>query len=117
MRLGSLFVASYVWQGYGGGILTRLHTRHVHMCVYPHPFGAHGRILISVTVTFACIFMYGALSDERTGLYVVVLAVGSKSHRTRDQILLFLLRLGSFSAASYDSQEYDGGILTRLHLR
>jgi hypothetical protein len=39
----------------------------------------------------------------------------SKSHRTRDRILLFHLRLSSLFVASYDSQDYGGGMLSRLH--
>jgi hypothetical protein len=41
--------------------------------------------------------------------------LGSKSSRTWDHILLVHLRLGSLSVASYDSQGYGAGILTRLH--
>jgi hypothetical protein len=60
--------------------------------------------------------MYGALSDERTGLYLAVdITHWSKSRRTRNHILLAHLILGSLSVASYDSQGYGGGILTCLH--
>jgi hypothetical protein len=34
--LGSLFVASYDSQGYGRGILTRLHTQHTHTHTHTH---------------------------------------------------------------------------------
>jgi hypothetical protein len=65
------------------------------------------------------------------------ITLGSKSHRTQDHILLSHLRLpnlegqisprnrvaqlypralGSLFVASYDSQDYGGDILTRLHV-
>jgi hypothetical protein len=56
-------------------------------------------------------------------LYVQVLldlsravTIGSMSRRTRDHILLSHLRLNPPSVASYDSQDYGGGILSRLHM-
>jgi hypothetical protein len=42
-------------------------------------------------------------------------SLGSKSSRTRHRILLFHLRMGPLSVASYESQGYDGGTLTGLH--
>jgi hypothetical protein len=41
--------------------------------------------------------------------------LGSKSHTTRDQTLLSRFMLGSLSVASYVTQGYGGGILSRLH--
>jgi hypothetical protein len=52
--LGSLFVASYDSQGYGGGIRPRLY---IYYC-------------LAVTV----LFLWGALSDERADLYFVYAA-------------------------------------------
>jgi hypothetical protein len=46
---------------------------------------------------------------------VSAVALGSKFRRTHDHTLLSHLRLGSLSVASYDSQGYGGGILSRLH--
>jgi hypothetical protein len=61
---------------------------------------------------------WGVLSDERTGLYFAVhIAQWSQSRRTHNHILLSLLTLGSLFVASYESQGYGGGILTRLHTR
>jgi hypothetical protein len=61
--------------------------------------------------------LLGALSDERTGLLGLASAVTLKwnSRRTRDNILLSHVRVGSLFDASYHSQGYDGGILSRLH--
>jgi hypothetical protein len=42
--------------------------------------------------------------------------LGSKSRRTRDHISLSHWRLGSLSVACYDSQDYGGGILTRVYM-
>jgi hypothetical protein len=39
--------------------------------------------------------------------------LGSKYHRTRHHILLCHLKLGSLSVASYGSQGYGGGVITR----
>jgi hypothetical protein len=41
--------------------------------------------------------------------------LGPQSRRKRDHILLPHLRMTSFSVASYGSQGYSGGILTRFH--
>jgi hypothetical protein len=49
--------------------------------------------------------------------FTSAVTLGSKSGRTEDHIILFHLRLGSLSVASYDSQDYGGGILTSLHIR
>jgi hypothetical protein len=50
------------------------------------------------------------------GLAIAVTA-RSKYRRTRDHILLFHLRLGSLSVASYNSQGCNGGILSSPHMR
>jgi hypothetical protein len=96
--------------------------------------------------TVAGLLMWGALSDDRTGLPFTIAAsiiiLGSESSGTRDHILLSQIRdspnlevqvpifisprnrvaqlypqaLGSLFAASYSSQGYGGGIRTRLHV-
>jgi hypothetical protein len=59
--------------------------------------------------------MWGALSDERTGLVLAsAVVLGSESRGTRDHILLSQIRDFPF-VASYDSQGYGGGIRPRLH--
>jgi hypothetical protein len=58
--LGSIFVASYDSQGYGGGIRTRLHW--VKVTLRPD---------IYYCLTLPVLFLCGALSDERTGLSFV----------------------------------------------
>jgi hypothetical protein len=87
--------------------------------------------------------MWGALSDERTGLSFTITAalasaviLRSKSRETHDQVLLSQIRefpnlegqvpvfnfsgtewpqaLGSLFVASYDSQDYNGSIRTLL---
>jgi hypothetical protein len=74
---------------------------------------------------FSVLFLRGALSDERTVLYIMctiatghssAVTVRSMSCRIRYHILVSNLRLGSLSVASYDSQGYGGGILARLHM-
>jgi hypothetical protein len=80
--LGSLFIASYDSQGYGGGILTRLHTglRKVEVEVNLRPTvsrpvclgvalpsGAHDQIFV-FCLRIAGFLMWGTLSDERMGL-------------------------------------------------
>jgi hypothetical protein len=67
--------------------------------------------------------MWGALSDERTGLCLQLLLglasaviLGSESRGTRDHILLTQIRNFPF-VASYDSQGYGGGIRPRLHTK
>jgi hypothetical protein len=42
--------------------------------------------------------------------------LSSKFHRTRDHIILYHLRLGSLSVASYNSWDYGGGILSPIVL-
>jgi hypothetical protein len=80
------------------------------------PLGPRTRFYMFFSLTCTCFFFYCALSDERTGLYFAVhITHWSESRRTHNHILLSHLRLGSLSVASYDSQGYHGGILTRLH--
>jgi hypothetical protein len=116
--LDSLFVASYDSQGYGGGILVRLHTGQLTLEVEVEvnlrptvsrpvclgaglPCGAHDQIFVFCLI-IAGFFMWGTLSDERTGLQFTVqlllglaraVTLGSKSRRTHDHILLSHLRL------------------------
>jgi hypothetical protein len=79
--------------------------------------------------------MWGALSNERTGLSFTIAAgprqrsyLEYEPHGTHDHILLshvispgnrearlYVQALGSLFVASYDSQDYGGGIRTRLH--
>jgi hypothetical protein len=72
--LGSLFVASYDSQGYGGGILTRLH-----MSLLDFKVKVTLRLTVSqlvcldvelllVLMTVTVVSSLGALSDERSGL-------------------------------------------------
>jgi hypothetical protein len=44
-----------------------------------------------------------------------VVTLRFNSRRTRNYVLLFHLRLDSLFVASYDSQGYGGGIVSRLH--
>jgi hypothetical protein len=82
--LHSLFVASYDSQGYGGGIRPRLHTsfssvkvtlqltvsQSVSLGAGPQP-GLMTRYLLHFDTV---LFLWGALSDERTGLSFVYAA-------------------------------------------
>jgi hypothetical protein len=58
-----------------------------------HPFGAYDQIFITC-VTVTVLFLWGALSDERTGLSFIhaalanALVLWSESLGTRDHILL-----------------------------
>jgi hypothetical protein len=56
--------------------------------------------------------MWGALSDERTGLLQCT-SLTVQSRRTHNHILQSHLRLGSLFVAPYHSQGYGRGILTR----
>jgi hypothetical protein len=71
--------------------------------------------------TVACLLLWGALSNERTGLSFTIAAslasaviLGSESRGTRDHILLSHIQDFLF-VASYDSQSYGGSIRPRLH--
>jgi hypothetical protein len=70
--------------------------------------------------TIAGLLVWGALSDERTGLLFTIAAgprqriLGSKSRGTRDHILLSQIRDFLF-IASYDSQGCGRGNRPRLH--
>jgi hypothetical protein len=119
---------------YGGGILTRLHMGWYHICnkfelflrstvSWPGCLGVrplywtHDQIFITVRhLQSSCC---GAPSLTR-GLVCNLLVqftvmLRSKSQRTRDHVSPSHLRLCSLFVASYDSQGYSGGILTRLH--
>jgi hypothetical protein len=142
LRQGSISVASYESQGYGGGIPTRLHTGIQRL----KPRLSHDRRLVGQSVLVSghhvglvtnfsfssteiiyrhWIFYYGALSLRREwvcNLLVQVLPglaraviLGFKSPRTWDHTLLPNLRLSSLSVATNDSQGYDRSIPTRLH--
>jgi hypothetical protein len=72
-------------------------------------------------LTVAGLLIWGALSDESTGLSFTLLLVlasavifGSESRRTRGHILLSDFET-ALSVASYDSQGHGGGIRPRLH--
>jgi hypothetical protein len=58
-------------------------------------------------------WIYNLLVQLLLGLASTV-ALGSKSRRTWDHILLSHLKLSSLPVTSYNSQGYSGGILTRL---
>jgi hypothetical protein len=74
------------------------------------------RFYMFFSLTCTCFFMQGALSDKRTGLHSAVhITHWSESQMTHNHILLSHLSLNSLFVASYDSQGYSGGILTRLH--
>jgi hypothetical protein len=72
-------------------------------------------------LTVAGLFIWGALSDDRTGLsFTLLLALasavifGSESRRTG--AIFYCLRFEtSLFVASYDSQGHGGGIRPRLH--
>jgi hypothetical protein len=68
-----------------------------------HPFGAYDQIFITC-VTVTVLFLWGALSDERTGLSFIY-AAGPCQRRFET----------SFFVASYYSQGHGGGIRSRLH--
>jgi hypothetical protein len=62
------------------------------------------------------LFLWGALSDERTGLYFVY-AAGPRQRSPLGLVTIFhYLRFEtSLFVASYYSQGYGGGIRARLH--
>jgi hypothetical protein len=94
------------------------------------PFGTIGQLLFLLRAnyfkTFSVCSMERPLWREGVSLIlflqvllglVSAFALGSKSRRTSDYILLSHLRLGSLSVASNDSQACRGSILTCLHRR
>jgi hypothetical protein len=105
----SLFVASYDSQGHGGGIRPRLHTGNLTnstilelswvelsfilrptvsrpVCLrIKHPFGAYDQIFITC-VTVVVLFLWGALSDERTGLSFIYAAGPCQSNLSLVQV-------------------------------
>jgi hypothetical protein len=112
--LGSLFVASYDSQSYGGGIRPRLHTgfsslaeSESYMCITTdgqpaslswnkaHIWGLRPDLYYCLTV--ASLLIWGALSDERTGLsFTIAVGPRQRSHllsQIRDFPFHRLLRL------------------------
>jgi hypothetical protein len=84
-----------------------------------HPSGAYDQIF-NYCQTVAGLLMWGALSDETTGLSFTMLLVlasevifGFESRGTRDHILRLRFET-SYFVSSYDSQGYAGGIPTRV---
>jgi hypothetical protein len=65
-------------------------------------------------LTVAGLLIWGALSDERTGLSSSAVIFWAESRRTRCHVLLSQIRDFLF-VASYDSQGHGGGIRPRLH--
>jgi hypothetical protein len=86
-----------------------------------HPFGAYDQIFITC-VTVTVLFLWGALTDARSGLSFVYAAGSCQRSLSRVRISWDLgpyftvshLRL-PFSSPSYDSQGHGGGIRPRLH--
>jgi hypothetical protein len=87
-----------------------------------HPFGAYDQIFITC-VTVTVLFLWGALSDERTGLSFFIYAAGP-CHCNLSSVwvplglatIFYCLTFEtSLFVASYDSQGHGGGIHSRLH--
>jgi hypothetical protein len=86
-----------------------------------HPSGAYDQIFITC-VTITVLFLWGALSDERTGLSFVYAAGPCQRSLSRarsplglETIFYCLTFETSLFVASYDSQGHGGGIRSRLH--
>jgi hypothetical protein len=132
----SLFVASCDSQSHGGGIRPRLHTglacrvesslmlrptvsRPVFLGI-KHPSGAYDQIFITC-VTVAVFFLWGAFSDERSGLFLYCCwplpaqSFSGPSPLGRENIFYCLRFETSFFVTSCDSQGCGGGIRPRLH--
>jgi hypothetical protein len=73
--------------------------------------GSMTRLHMFFSLTFSCYFMWGALSDERTGLYFAVhITLWPELRRTRNYILLSHLRFhqpGGSSSRLYFPQGED----------
>jgi hypothetical protein len=66
--------------------------------------------------TVAGLLMWGAVSDERTGLSFTIAPGPRQRSHFRIRYLVYCLRFEtSLFVASYDSQDYGGGIRPRLH--
>jgi hypothetical protein len=110
--------SSYVRRSVGQSVLVSGH----HLRPLPNFSSSQWKISSGICV---CVHQYEEpyLARGRVCNILVLLglasavALGSKSHRTEDHMLLPQLRLGSLSAASCVSQRYGGGILPRLHGR
>jgi hypothetical protein len=86
-----------------------------------HPSGAYDQIII-ICVTVAVLFLWGVLSDERSGLSFVCAAGSWPAHSFSGpsplglETIFYCLRFEtSLFVASYDSQGHGGGIRPRLH--
>jgi hypothetical protein len=85
-----------------------------------HPFGAYDQIFITC-MTFTVFFLWGALSDERTGLtFICCWPLPAQSFfgpSPLDLVTIFycLTFETSLFVASYDLQGHGGGIRSRLH--
>jgi hypothetical protein len=85
-----------------------------------HPSGAYDQIFITC-VTLTVLFLWGTLSDERSGLSFVCAAGPCQRSLSRfrdpwDLRPYYCLRFEtSLSVAAYDSQGHGGGIRPRLH--
>jgi hypothetical protein len=133
----SLFFASYDSQGHGGGVRPRLHTgqsqSHIatdgrsvgqlvslSVCLCRAPSGAHDQTFITLW-QLRSYFLWGALSDERTGLICTCCwplpeqPFSGPSPLVLATIFYCLRFKTSLFVASYDSLCHGGGIRTRLH--
>jgi hypothetical protein len=81
-----------------------------------HPFGACDQIFITC-VTVTVLFLWGALSDERSGLSFVLPAhsFSGPSPLGLETIFYCLTFETSLFVASYDSQGHGGGIRLCLY--
>jgi hypothetical protein len=84
------------------------------------PSGAHDQIMITC-VTVTVLFLWGALSDKRSGLsFYVPLALASAAFLGSSPLgletIFYCFRFEtSLFVASYDSQGHGGDIRPRLH--
>jgi hypothetical protein len=80
-----------------------------------HPFGAYDQIFITC-MTVTVLFLWGALSDERSGLSFVCAAqsFSRPSPLGLETIFYCLTFETSHFVASYDPQGHGGGIRPRL---
>jgi hypothetical protein len=85
-----------------------------------HTFGTHDQILLFpfyYSAKLLCPSSWGALSDERTGLYFVVQSVSGQSRGGLITIHYCLIRdyWVPFPSPLTIRRDYGGSILTRLH--